>query len=304
MTKFSTISDSSKGILFASLTALLWGFLAIALKVAVKYIDPTAVAWFRFSFAFTALFILISIRNRKGLELLLRPPLLAIVAGIGLGLNYVFYIKGLDLTSPSNAQIIIQIAPISLAIVGLTIFKEKLNRIQLVGFAIAIAGFILFYRDQLSNLFAGADTYNTGTIMVVGAAFSWVFYAASQKFLVKKHNAQSLNLIIFLLPTLFLIPFISFSEFQGLSVGIWALLAFLGLNTVIAYGSLAEAFKYLDANKVGVIITLNPMITIAIMLILTAMEVTWIAPEKISIYGVLGALLVVVGAILAVKSKK
>ena len=131
-----------------------------------------------------------------------------------------------------------------------------------------------------------------------------VTYAAIQKVLVHKYNAQSLNLIIFLVPTLFLIPFVSFSDFVGLSFAVWALLAFLGLNTIIAYGALAEAFKYIDANKVGVIITVNPMITIAIMLILTALEVNWIAPEHISLWGILGAGLVVAGAILAVRSKK
>jgi len=216
----------------------------------------------------------------------------------------VLYIKGLDLTSPSNAQIIIQIAPLTLAIVGLTLFKEKLSKTQVVGFIIAISGFILFYRDQLSNLFSGIDTYNTGTIMVVFSAFSWVFYAASQKYLVKKYDAQSLNLIIFFVPTIFLIPFISLSGFEGLSFGVWVLMIFLGLNTIIAYGALAEAFRYLEANKVGIIITLNPIITIAIMLTITALEVTWIAPEYINLMGILGAGFVVVGAILTVRSKK
>lgn len=304
MTNLSEKSNTTKGILFASTTALLWGFLAIALKVAVKHIDPTTVAWFRFFFAFILLFPLVILKNKKNINLLFKPPLLAILAGIGLGLNYVFYIKGLDLTSPSNAQIIVQIAPMTLAIVGLTYFREKLNRIQIVGFAIAISGFILFYRDQLSNLFSGADVYNTGTLMVVFSAFSWVLYAASQKILVKKYNAQSLNLIIFLIPTIFLIPFISIADFQGLSFGVWALLIFLGLNTIVAYGALAEAFRYIEANKVSIIITINPMITIAIMLILTALEVSWIAPEHISLTGILGASLVVGGAILAVKSKK
>jgi len=300
----NSINNRTKGIIYASITAFLWGFLAIALKVAVKYIDPTSVAWFRFIFAFSMLFILMIINNKQVIKILFKPPLMAILAGIGLGLNYVFYIKGLDLTSPSNAQILIQIAPMSLAIIGLTVFKERLNRIQLVGFGLAILGFLLFYFDQLSNLFIGTDTYNTGTLMVVFAAFGWVVYAALQKVLVRKFNAQGLNLIIFLIPAIFLLPFVSLSDFQGLTIGVWALLIFLGLNTIVAYGALAESFKYIEANKVSIIITLNPMITIAVMSILTMMEVTWIAPEIINWQGLLGAGLVVTGAVLAVKSKK
>ena len=85
---------------------------------------------------------------------------------------------------------------------------------------------------------------------------------------------------------------------------VWLILLFLGVNTLLAYGFLAEAFKYLEANKVGIIITLNPMITIVAMLTLTYLEVSWIEPERISAWGILGALLVVSGAILAVRSAK
>ena len=233
------------------------------------------------------------------------PPLLAMIAGIGLGFNYVGYIKGLELTSPSSAQIIIQLAPLMLAVVGLVLFREKLTRLQGLGFVLALTGFFMFYKDQLGFLFSdGHKSFNLGVIMVIIGAISWVVYAALQKLLVKKYHAQSLNLIIYLVPTIMLIPFITISNLSSLSTGLWALMIFLGINTLVAYGALAEAFKYLEANKVGIIITLNPMITIATMLMLTYLEVSWIAPEYISIQGVLGAVLVVSGAVLAVSSRK
>mgnify|MGYP000415364326 CR=1 FL=1 len=78
---------------------------------------------------------------------------------------------------------------------------------------------------------------------------------------------------------------------------------FLGLNTLLAYGFLAEAFKYADANKVGIVITLNPIITIATMALLAGMEVNLVKPEILSINGLISAIVVISGAILAVKSK-
>ena len=123
MNRFNELSDQSKGILFASATALLWGFLAIILKVTVKHVEPVTVAWVRFVIAFILLTLFLSKKDPNSLRILKKPPVLAIIAAIGLAFNYVGYIKGVELTTPSNAQILVQIAPVTLAIVGLIFFN-------------------------------------------------------------------------------------------------------------------------------------------------------------------------------------
>ena len=77
---------------------------------------------------------------------------------------------------------------------------------------------------------------------------------------------------------------------------------YLGLNTVIAYGSLALAIKYTEAARVSVIITLNPVITFITMSILTHMEVSWMEPEKFSMMGLFGALSVIAGAVVVISA--
>ena len=42
----------------------------------------------------------------------------------------------------------------------------------------------------------------------------------------------------------------------------WALLAFCGVNTLIAYGSFAEAMAHIEASKVSAILALTPLITV------------------------------------------
>ncbi|MBA7517640.1 hypothetical protein ES705_09694 [subsurface metagenome] len=106
------------------------------------------------------------------------------------------------------------------------------------------------------------------------------------------------------LPAIGYFPFVDFQEF-GLATGLeWGLLLFLGCNTLFAYGSLAYAFKYLEANKISVIITFNPIITISVMSILTILEVEWIVHEKFTLVSLAGALLVISGAVLTVLRKK
>lgn len=297
-------NNQQRGILFASLTALLWGFLAIALKVAVTEIDPITVSWFRFSVASLSIFLFIRIKKPEELSSLNKFPWLAIVAALGLSLNYIGYIKGIELTGPSNSQIIIQSAPLLLGIIGIVFFKEKISKRQLIGIAIAITGFYFFYTNQLDNTsISGKSIYNSGSLYVLLAALFWVVYAVCQKILVRSYPVRVINFILFIFSTFALAPFVDYQSIFQMSLGMWVLMLFLGLNTLLAYSFLGEAFKYADANKVGIIITLNPLITIFAMTVLAYAEVTWISTETLSIPGLISALAVLTGAILAVKSK-
>lgn len=293
-----------KGVLFASITAFFWGFLAIALKVATGIMDPMTIVWFRFVVAFSVLFIYFSIKKPEYLGILKNPPLYIIIASLGLGINYLAFLYGLKLTSPATSQIIIQIGPIFLGVVGLVFFKEKISPRQAIGFAIAGTGMFIFYRESISSMVENEEMFNMGVLWIVVAAMAWVTYATLQKILVKKYPAQQLNLFLFGLPILIFLPFIKPEGFLTLSLNNWLLLIYLGLNTLIAYGSLAIAFKYLEANKVSVIITMNPIITFILMGILTYIEVSWIEPEVLTTKGLIAAFLVIFGAVMAVAFAK
>ena len=57
------------------------------------------------------------------------------------------------------------------------------------------------------------------------------------------------------------------------------ILEFLGLNTLFAYGLLSLAIQYMEANKVSVIIILNPILTFVLMAIISHTGATWISHE-------------------------
>ena len=293
-----------KGILFASITALTWGFLVIALKMSTSIMDPLTIVWFRFLVAFSILFVYYLIKKPSYLKILKNPPIYLVIASLGLGINYIAFLYGIKLTTASSAQVIIQIGPIFLGFVGLVFFKEKISLRQSIGFMIAGIGLFIFYRDNINKLVGDAEMYKMGVLWVVVAAMAWVVYAAFQKQLVKTYPAQQMNLFIFGLPVLLFLPFIKPSSFLELNFAHWMLMVYLGINTLIAYGFLALAFKYLEANKISVIITLNPIITFILIGLLTYLEVSWIEPEELTTRGVFAALLVVVGAITAVAFAK
>ena len=82
------------------------------------------------------------------------------------------------------------------------------------------------------------------------------------------------------------------------------IMLFLGMNTIIAYGAFAACLKYIEANKASIIVTLNPILTVIAMAVLTLLDVKWITPENITIVGFLGAGFVLLGAVLAVMPKR
>jgi len=298
------MTDNSKGILYAAFTASLWGFLAIALKVAVTDLSPVTVVWFRFTTAFLLLAILTFIFRRSDFKIFKKPPWLLILTAFFLGFNYLGFISGIMYVSPSSSQVFIMIAPVTFALSGIVIFKEQVNWRHIVGFCLVIAGILLFYSEQIATLKGTGNHFTKGMLLIMAGGLSWTVFASLQKQLVKKYTPNQLNLFIYSLCSLLFLPFAQFSKFGSLSTGDWILLSYLGLNTVLAYGSLSLAIKYTEANKVSVIITMNPVITFVSMAILGKMKVSWIEPESFTIFSIVGAFIVLLGAMVVIMAGK
>lgn len=290
--------SNAKGILYAAITAIFWGFLAVAMKVGLDYIDPITLIWFRFSLASLILCVYFIVKKPSSFAILKSVPIFLLIASVCLGINYVGFVYSLDYTSPSTTQVVIQMGPILLAVSGIVFFKEKVCKKQILGFVIAGIGLVLFYYNQLGNF--SVEDYNKGFMWVVIAAVSWTVYAILQKKLVRVYDPQLLNVFIYGIPAIILFPVADVGSLSSLNFNQWILMIFLGLNTLIAYGFLALAFKYTQAYKVSVIIILNPIITLGLMNILYYVNVSWIKGEQLTFYATLGAILLLGGAIMTV----
>jgi drug/metabolite transporter (DMT)-like permease len=298
------MSNHSKGVLYALITALLWGVLAIALKIAVIRIDPATIVWFRFILSFVPLFIWVLIYRQEHLRILAKPPFLLVIATIMLSINYLGFNYGVKYTSPGNAQIFIQTAQILLALGGIIFLRERFTRIQAGGFLLAIIGLVLFYNQQLLHFAENQIEYNRGILLILLAGVAWATYAILQKILVVRYSGAALNLFIFGLPSLLFLPAVNFSQLGNLSFVWWLLLVFLGINTLISYTMLALSLKYLEASKISIILIMNPVITFILMGILGSLPFTLIVPEKFTLFSILGALIVLSGALLVIWKPK
>lgn len=293
-----TTGNWKLGLGLSLITVVLWGLVPVALAVVLNKLDIYTINWFRFATAFILLgcYLAQQAKLPKITQLRSVPLYLLAIAILGLAGNYIFFVAGLQATSPSHAEVLIQLAGIFLSLGGLLIFKEKYTPYQWMGVAILITGFIGFFAEQLKVLVADSDRYINGSIMLIIAGVSWAIYALIQKQLLAKLDSTHIMWVIYggcgLLFWIFAKPDTLFQ----LNAIEWLMLIFCGLNTLIAYGCFAESLQHWEASKVSAVLALAPIFTIVSMSITNWLAPGLVTPEHITPIGLVGAILVVIGS--------
>ncbi len=293
-----TTGNWKLGLGLSLITTILWGLVPVALAIVLPKLDIYTINWFRFITAFVLLGLYLVKQSNlpKISQLQTVPVYLYAIAILGLTGNYIFFVAGLQATSPSHAEVLIQLAGIFLGLGGLIIFKERYTRYQWLGVGVLTTGFIGFFAEQLKVVFAESEGYITGSMMVVIAALTWVVYALIQKQLLTKLDSAHIMWVIYGGCSLIFGIFAKPATLLQLDSIEWVMLIFCGLNTVIAYGCFAESLQHWEASRVSAVIALAPIFTIVSMSTATWLTPGLVKPENLTPLGIFGAILVVVGS--------
>ena len=285
------------GLALSLLTVLLWGVLPIALKIMLQVLDVYTLTWFRFAIAFGLLAIYLALRRKLPTLQQLRSTSLGLlaIATIFLAVNYLLFLQGLALTSANNAEVLIQLAPVLFGLCAIAIFKERYTLRQWAGMAVLVLGFVLFFNEQLRTLITGASNYLIGSSLIIIAAAAWAVYALAQKQLLQQLSSANVMLIIFGGCALMFSPVAAPQKIFTMSPLHLATLLFCGLNTLVAYGAFAEALENWEASRVSAVISLAPLCTLVAVEVVSSVMPNLIAPEPLTILGIVGAILVVAG---------
>lgn len=286
------------GLSLAMVTAALWGILPIKLKLVLETMDPVTVTWYRL--LSSGLVLLIWLAWRRGLPafrpLGRRGGALVLLAIAGLVSNYVLYLVGLNLLTPGTTQLVIQIAPFLLLISSLFVFRESFSVAQLLGLAVLLLGFGLFFNQRLGELLTSLSQYTLGVLTVVAAAVVWVAYGLAQKQLLNQWSSFQVMMVIYLGCALVLTPWASPAQvFELDGLRCWLLVACC-LNTLIAYGAFAEALAHWEASRVSAALALTPLITFSGVALAATLWPTHVLSEELNLLAYGGALLVVLGS--------
>lgn len=286
------------GLALALTTAGCWATLPVALKFTLEALDVYTLTWFRFLVAFACVGAWLAWRGGFAPFRGLRPGhwgLLLVAASMLIG-NYVFYLAGLDLTTPATAQLLIQLAPLLMAVGGILVFRERFRPGQWAGLGLLCLGLWLFFRDQL-EVQAGA-TFVRGCAIILLAALVWAIYALAQKQLLNRLSSPAILCFVYALASLVLLPLSTPARLATLDFAHWLALLYCAFNTLLAYGAFAEALAHWEASRVSVVLALTPLLTVVTVEIVHALAPAIVRPEQIGWIGFVGAGLVVAGSAL------
>ncbi len=288
------------GLALAATTMALWGVLPLILEIALRSVDAPTLVWFRFLVAAGLLAFWLTARGElPRLRVLARSDrwLLAL-ATAALAANYIAYLVGLDRTTPANAQVLIQLAPLLLGLGGILVFGERYTWVQWTGFGAIVGGLAVFFTSQLTALGLDGGVYRSGVSLIGVAAATWAVYGLAQKQLLRVLSSQAVMLCIYAGCALAFWPFATPAMLRGLSIADALVIAICALNTLVAYGAFAAALAHTEASRVSAVLALTPLATLAFSAAVRHWLPGSVAPESLSLASWAGAALVVSGSLL------
>jgi drug/metabolite transporter (DMT)-like permease len=288
------------GLLLASSTMILWGVLPLILEGTLLSLDPITITWFRFFFATVVLAGWLAGQRQlpRLRELAPRGRGLLAVATLFLAVNYLTYLMGLERTNAAASQVLIQAAPLLLALGGIVVFRESFARLQWLGLAVLVLGMGAFFADQIHNLVESLDRYLHGTLLIGVASVTWAVYGLAQKQLLLWLPSQAIMLCIYAGSALLFAPGASPQALLELDGAGWLLLLLASLNTLLGYGTFAASLEHWEAARVSAILALTPLATLVFSLVASAIWPGLVDSGAASLGAFAGAAVVVVGSLL------
>ena len=294
------------GFSLALLATMTWGSLPVIAQQALKAIDAPTLVWIRFLVASLVLFALLGLTGK-----LPRPPefskqtLFLLVLGIiGISANFVLVAMGLHYISPTTTQVLWQLSPFTMILVGVGVFKEAFTHWQKIGLMLLLTGLVMFFNDKFGELFS-LGSYAVGVMMAASGSMIWVCYGVAQKLLSKHFNSQQILLMIYFCSSFVFLPFAEPSQIAHIgNPFLWGCFIYCCLNTLIGYGSFVESLNHWDDSKVSIVTTLIPVFTMIFSTIGHHLAPDYFAASDMNIVSYVGAMVVVAGALLAVAGEK
>ena len=294
------------GFSLALLATMTWGSLPVIAQQALKAVDAPTLVWVRFLVASLVLFVLLGLTGKlpRPFEFSKQTLFLLVLGIIGISANFVLVALGLHYISPTTTQVLWQLSPFTMILVGVGVFKEAFTHWQKIGLMLLLTGLAMFFNDKFGELFS-LGSYAVGVMMAASGSMIWVCYGVAQKLLSKHFNSQQILLMIYFCSSFVFLPFAEPSQIAHIgNPFLWGCFIYCCLNTLIGYGSFGEALNHWDASKVSIATTLIPVFTMIFSTIGHHLAPDYFAASDMNIVSYVGAMVVVVGALLAVAGEK
>ena len=188
---------------------------------------------------------------------------LAICGIFGVAINQLLFFKGLNITTPINAAIIMTTNPVLVIIMSAAILREKLNLRKGIGIALGLLGASALILNG-GSLSRNSD-FVLGNTFVFINAISYGLYLVLVKPLMQKYHPITVMFYVFGFGFLYVLPF-GYSELLAVEWTIfpskimWEVAFVVVCTTVIAYLLNSTALKHLNPSTVSIYIYTQPLL--------------------------------------------
>jgi len=250
-----------------------WAISFIATKVALDSAPPLTVVALRLAISalcFGGWLALARVpRGGTGVAALLRQPRVLgsafVLSLLGTGLHYGTQTLGLARTSAANASLYAVTAPITIAILGAILLRERLSTGKVLGIGMALLGVLLVMGPEDVLAFRLAD-HMIGDLLVLSSIAMWGLFTVFGKKMTDELGALRLTALVTIIGALWMAPIgliecaVQGFDPRAITLIGWGAIAFLGvlcsfLATLLYFFALERS----ESQKVGVYLyTLPP----------------------------------------------
>lgn len=222
-----------------------------------------------------------------------------LAAIFGVAVNMLLFLKGLELTTPIHASVIVTITPILILILSSFFLSEKITKLKILGVILGFCGGILL--TILGKSTRIGDNVPLGNTLIFINTISYSIYIIIIKKLSSKYHPFTFIKWLFLFGVILVLPF-GYTEateiqWQTFTPYVWFSVLFVVVGATFGTYMLNPlALRSLKASTVGVFIYLQPVIAGVFAIV---MGVDIVSPVKI-----IAMLLIFSGVYLVTKKPK
>lgn len=298
------MSKRTLALIAATFVSIIYGAtFTIAKDVMPKYIDAygfiilrvggaTLLFWFFWLFSRTSK----EVREEK-----IDPkdyPRIVITSFFGVALNMLSFFKGLSLTSPISASVLMVSTPMIVLVLSAIILKERMQKRMIFGIVIGLIGtaFLILYGKSVRD----ATNASLGNFLVFINATSYGLYLVIVKKLMDKYNAFTFVKWIYLIGFFMVLPF-GWGQFKAVNWALvpmdiyWEIGFIVVFSTFLTYLLNLLSMKELKPTTIAVFVYLQPFFA-------TIFAIS-LGKDELNLVKIISAILIFTGVYLVTQKK-
>ena len=270
---------------------------SVAKDVMPEFLGPFGFIVLRVSTAAVLFWLVHLLFIREKVRSLKDYGSLMICGFFGMAANMLMFFKGLEITYPINASVLMLGAPVFVLVFQSFMYKTAIRAVQWSGIALAMAGALLLMAGKRFQF--SSDTIWGDALVLINAIF-YSFYLVYVKQLLVKYHFVTVAKWSFTFALLFVIPVgygqVMEADFAGFPTFIWYEIIFVVVfTTFLTYFLNAFVIQRSSPALVGSYIYLQP--------ILATLIAVWWGKDELTIEKFVFALLIFVGVYLINKRR-